>query len=111
MEGRSCSSRVVAARPARHVSGDRARRGDRSTSAASGRPLFDAAILTLAGAFLILTGPVVGSSIGDGIRQITTSVGQTIAGQLGSGQIELPSGPRAVGGAEPVVNGPARLHS
>ncbi len=65
----------------------------------------DAAILTLAGAFLILTGPLVGSSIGDGIRQITTSVGQTIAGQLGSGQIELPSGNSNVGTAEPVVNG------
>jgi hypothetical protein len=67
--------------------------------------VLDAAILTLAGAFVILTGPIVSSSIGDGIRQITTSVGETIAGQLGQGQIELPTGNSNVGGAEPVVNG------
>jgi hypothetical protein len=65
----------------------------------------DAAILILAAAFLILTGPVVGSSVSDGIRQITASVGESIAGQLGSGQIELPTGNSTVGGAEPVVNG------
>ena len=67
--------------------------------------VLDAAILALAGGFLVLTGPIVGSSISDGIRQITTSVGETIAGQLGNGQIELPTGNSTVGGAEPVVNG------
>jgi glucodextranase-like protein len=68
-------------------------------------PLFDAAILMLAGLFLLLTGPVLGSAIGDGIRQITASVGESIAGQLGSGQIELPAGAGNVVSAEPVING------
>lgn len=67
--------------------------------------LFDAAILVVAGAFLILTGPIIGSSIGDGIRQITASVSESIAGQPGSGQIELPAGGGNVVSAEPVVNG------
>jgi len=68
-------------------------------------PLFDAAILILAGLFLLLTGPVIGSGIGDGIRQITASVGESISGQLGSGQIELPAGAGNVVSAEPVING------
>jgi hypothetical protein len=68
-------------------------------------PLFDAAILILAGAFLLLTGPVIGSAVGDGIRQITASVGASISGQLGSGQIELPAGAGNVVSAEPVING------
>ena len=68
-------------------------------------PLFDAAILILAGLFLLLTGPVIGSALGDGIRQITASVGESISGQLGSGQIELPAGGGNVVSAEPVING------
>jgi hypothetical protein len=68
-------------------------------------PVLDVAILVVAGGFLILTGPIIGSAIGDGIRQITTSVGQSIAGQLGNGQIELPAGAGNVVSAEPVVNG------
>jgi hypothetical protein len=68
-------------------------------------PLFDAAILILAGLFLLLTGPVIGSAVGDGIREITASVGKSIAGQLGSGQIELPAGGGNVVSAEPVING------
>jgi hypothetical protein len=67
--------------------------------------LLDAAILVLAGVFLLLTGPVIGAAIGDGIRQITASVGQSISGQLGSGQIELPAGGGNVVSAEPVING------
>ncbi len=67
--------------------------------------MLDVAILVVAGGFLILTGPIIGSAIGDGIRQITTSVGQSIAGQLGNGQIELPAGAGNVVSAEPVVNG------
>jgi hypothetical protein len=65
----------------------------------------DAAILAVAGAFLIVTGPLVGSSVADGIRQITASVSESIGGQLGTAQIELPSGAGNVVGAEPVVNG------
>lgn len=65
----------------------------------------DAAILTLAGAFLIVTGPLIGSGVADGIRQITASVSESIGGQLGTAQIELPSGAGNVVGAEPVVNG------
>ena len=68
-------------------------------------PLLDAAILILAGVFLLMTGPVIGSAIGDGIQQITASVGESIAGQLGSGQIELPAGGGNVVSAEPVING------
>jgi len=68
-------------------------------------PLFDAAILILAGLFLLLTGPVIGSAVGDGIREITASVGKSISGQLGSGQIELPAGGGNVVSAEPVING------
>ena len=67
-------------------------------------PLLDAAILILAGVFLLLTGPVIGSAIGDGIREIAASVGKSISGQLGSGQIELPAGGNVVS-AEPVING------
>lgn len=67
--------------------------------------VFDAAILAVAGAFLIVTGPAVGSGIADGVRQITASLGESIGGQLGTAQIELPSGAGNVGGAEPVVNG------
>jgi hypothetical protein len=68
-------------------------------------PLFDAAILILAGVFLLLTGPVIGSAIGDGIREITARVGESIGGQLGSGQIELPAGGGNVVSADPVING------
>ncbi len=67
--------------------------------------LLDAAILVVAGGFVLLTGPVIGAAIGDGIRQITTSVGESIGGQLGSGQIELPAGGGTVVSAEPVING------
>ena len=67
--------------------------------------VLDAAILAVAGVFLIVTGPVIGSGIGDAIRQITTSVGESIGGQQGTAQIELPSGAGNVVGAEPVVNG------
>jgi hypothetical protein len=65
----------------------------------------DAAILAVAGAFLIMTGPVIGSGVADGIRQITASVTESIGGQLGTAQIELPSGAGNVVSAEPVVNG------
>lgn len=67
--------------------------------------ILDAAILAVAGAFVIMTGPVIGSGVGEGIRQITASVSESIRGQLGTAQIELPSGAGSVGGAEPVVNG------
>jgi hypothetical protein len=67
--------------------------------------LLDAAILVVAGGFLLLTGPLIGSAIGDGIREITTSLGESIGGQLGSGQIELPAGGGNVVSAEPVING------
>jgi large repetitive protein len=66
--------------------------------------VLDVAILAIAAAFLILTGPIIGTALSDGIRQITSSVGGTL-GQVGSGQIELPSGGGNVTGAEPVVNG------
>lgn len=65
----------------------------------------DAAILAVAGAFLIVTGPIVGNGIADGIRQITASVSESIGGQQGTAQIEIPSGAGNVVGAEPVVNG------
>jgi hypothetical protein len=67
--------------------------------------MLDAAILTLAAAFLLVTGPILGSAISEGIRQITAGVSESLGSQLGSGQIELPSGAPSVGGAEPVVNG------
>lgn len=67
--------------------------------------ILDAAILTVAGAFLILAGPLVGSGIGDGFRQIATSISESIGGQPGTAQIELPTGAASVGGAEPVVSG------
>lgn len=67
--------------------------------------LLDAAILIVAGVFLLLTGPIISSAIGDGIRQITASVGESIGGQLGSGQIELPAGGGSIVSAEPVING------
>ena len=66
--------------------------------------VLDATILAVAVAFLLLTGPIIGSAVSDGIRQITSTVGGTL-GQVGSGQIELPSGAGNVTGAEPVVNG------
>jgi hypothetical protein len=66
--------------------------------------VLDAAILAVAVGFLLLTGPIIGSAVGNGIRQITSSVGGTL-GQVGSGQIELPSGGGNVTGAEPIVNG------
>jgi hypothetical protein len=52
-----------------------------------------------------MTGPVIGSGVADGIRQITASVTESIGGQLGTAQIELPSGAGNVVSAEPVVNG------
>ena len=67
--------------------------------------VLDAIILAVAGLFVIITGPMVASSVGDGIRAITASVAESIGGQLGTAQIELPAGPGSVGGAEPVVNG------
>jgi hypothetical protein len=65
--------------------------------------MLDAAILALAVGFLLITGPIIGRAVSDGVRQITSSVGTL--GQLGSGQIELPSGGGNVTGSEPVVNG------
>lgn len=68
--------------------------------------ILDAAILVVAGGFLLLTAPLLGSAVSDGVRQITEGVSQTLGGQLGSAQIELPSSSGGnVGGAEPVVNG------
>jgi hypothetical protein len=67
--------------------------------------ILDAAILTVAAGFLLLTGPFIGSGVGEGFRQITSSVTQSLVGQLGNAQIELPSSAGSVGGAEPVVNG------
>jgi hypothetical protein len=67
--------------------------------------ILDVAILALAGAFLIVSGPIVGTSVGEGLRQITASLSESFAGQLGSAQIELPSTGGNVVGAEPVVSG------
>src|SRR5207249_8521125 len=68
--------------------------------------ILDVAILAVAGAFLLLTGPLIGSAVSDGVRQITEGVGQSLGGQLGTAQIELPSsGGNSGGGAEPVVDG------
>ena len=68
--------------------------------------ILDAAILAVAGAFLLFTGPLMGAAVSDGVRQITEGVSQSLGGQLGTAQIELPSsGGNSVGGAEPVVNG------
>ena len=67
--------------------------------------ILDAAILAMAAAFVIMTGPVVGSSVSEGVRQLTASLGESLVGQLGSAQIELPATGGNVGGAEPVVNG------
>jgi len=67
--------------------------------------ILDAAILALAGAFVVMTGPIVGSSVSEGIQQITASLSESLVGQLGSAQIELPGAAGNVGGAEPVVNG------
>jgi len=67
--------------------------------------VLDAAILAVAGAFLFMTGPVIGAGVADGIRQITASVTESIGGQLGTAQIELPTGAGNVVSAEPVVNG------
>jgi glucodextranase-like protein len=66
--------------------------------------ILDATILTVAAGFLIMTGPMVGSAVTEGVRQITASVGDSLAGQHGSAQIELPSTGGTVGGAEPVVS-------
>ena len=68
------------------------------------RTALDAAILVVAAAFLLVTGPIIGSAVSEGVRQITRSVGGTL-GQVGSGQIELPSGGGNVVGTEPVVSG------
>ena len=67
--------------------------------------ILDAAILTVAAGFVILAGPIVGSAVGDGMRQITASVSESLVGQLGNAPIELPNSSGNVGGAEPVVNG------
>lgn len=67
--------------------------------------ILDAAILTVAAGLLIMTGPVVGSAVSEGFRQITASVGESLGGQQGNAQIELPNTGGNVGGAEPVVNG------
>lgn len=67
--------------------------------------ILDVAILALAGLFLIVSGPIVGTSVGEGVRQITASLGESLSAQLGSAQIELPTTGGNVGGAEPVVNG------
>jgi hypothetical protein len=67
--------------------------------------ILDAAILAVAAAFVIMTGPIIVSGVGEGIRQITASVSESIGGQLGTAQIELPSGAGTVGGAEPLING------
>jgi hypothetical protein len=69
-------------------------------------PILDIAILVAAGGFLLLTAPLLGSAVSEGVRQITEGVSQTLGGQLGNAQIELPSsGGNNVVGAEPVVNG------
>ncbi|MGH2490731.1 MAG: hypothetical protein ACRDF9_04415 [Candidatus Limnocylindria bacterium] len=67
--------------------------------------ILDAVILAVAGVFLIMTGPVIGSGVGEGIRQITASLSESLVGQLGSAQIELPGSAGSVISAEPVVNG------
>lgn len=67
--------------------------------------ILDAAILTIAGGFLILTGPFIGSTVGDQFREITAGLSQSLAGQLGNAQIELPSSAGNVASAEPVVSG------
>jgi glucodextranase-like protein len=67
--------------------------------------LFDAAILAIAGAFVIFTAPMAGGSIGEGIRQFTASVTEQLGNPLGTAQIELPSGAANVVGAEPRVDG------
>ena len=66
--------------------------------------ILDAAILTIAAAFVVLSGPFV-SAVGDGINEIIANAGQSLAGRLGNAHIELPIGAGNVGGAEPVVNG------
>ena len=53
--------------------------------------ILDAAILVVAGGFLLLTAPLIGSAVSDGVRQITEGVSQTLGSQLGNAQIELPS--------------------
>ena len=67
--------------------------------------VFDAAILAIAGVFVILTAPMIGGSIGDGIRHITASVTEQLGNPLGTAQIELPNGAANVVGAEPRVDG------
>jgi len=67
--------------------------------------VLDAVVLAVAAAFLIVTGPIVGSALGEGLSQISASVSESIVGQLGNAQIELPTSAGNVGGAEPVVNG------
>jgi hypothetical protein len=67
--------------------------------------VLDTVILAVAGAFLIMTAPVIGSGVGEGVRQITASLSESIIGQLGSAQIELPGSAGSAVGAEPVVNG------
>ena len=63
--------------------------------------ILDVAILAVAGAFLLLTGPLIGSAVSDGVRQITEGVGQSLGGQLGTAQIELPSSPASIAWVSP----------
>ena len=66
----------------------------------------DVAILALAGAFLIFSGPIVGTAVSENVRQITATLSESFAASLGSAQIELPSsGTGTVGGSEPVASG------
>lgn len=67
--------------------------------------VFDLAILAVAGIFVVQTGPAVGAGVNEAMRQITSSFNESLLGQLGSAQIELPSTSGTVGGAEPVVIG------
>ncbi len=101
-------ARAVRTRRSR-VGRDQYRATARSVGIAARLPrpalVLDAAILTVAAGFLLVTGPLVGSALDVGARQITASVSEKLIGQLGSAQIELPSGAASVGGAEPVVNG------
>ncbi|MEX2045658.1 MAG: hypothetical protein WEE03_00720 [Chloroflexota bacterium] len=67
--------------------------------------IFDAAILAIAGGFLIMTGPIVSSGFSEGVRQITANVSESLVGQPGRAQIELPGSAGSVASAAPVVNG------
>ena len=66
--------------------------------------LLDAAILTFAAGFVLISAPLM-SALGDGVNEFIATAGRSLAGQLGSAQIELPNSLGNVGSAEPVVNG------